>query len=257
MPLFVVKIIDFVVEPLGFGLLLVILGLGVSTRYQRVGQGLVGSGVFVLWITATPWMGTALIDSLENEFPPRPIDEVPPAEAIVVLGGGIGPTIAPRLYPDLNDAGDRLWHGARLYRADKAPRVIVSGGRVPGRPTRAAPAMKTVLTDWQVPADSVIVEAQSSSTHGNARYTATICRRRGIDRVLLVTSAAHMWRAAATFRSAAPSLTVTPAPTDYRAVREPFTPMSVLPDADGLSLSTAAAHEYVGFLYYKMQGWID
>jgi len=255
MSLFLVKVLDFVLEPLGAGLLLVLLGLGVSIKRHSAGHALVAAGALGLWILATPWMGETLIGSLESQFPPDSVEAVPAADAIVVLGGGVGPTVPPRLYPDLNDAGDRLWHGTRLYRAGVAPRIILSGGTPPGRTAPGAPAMKRLLTDWKVPADSILVEPESNTTYENARFTAALCRKRGIDEVVLVTSAAHMRRALATFRSTA--LDVVPAPTDYRAVREPFTLMSVLPDADGLSMSTAAAHEYVGYLYYQLRGWID
>src|SRR3982751_1539306 len=50
-------------------------------------------------------------------------------DAIVVLGGGIGPAEPPNIPdPHLNDAADRVWHAARLYRRGLAPRIIVSGG---------------------------------------------------------------------------------------------------------------------------------
>lgn len=255
MSLVLVKVLDFALEPLGFGLLVILLGLLVSTKHRVAGQILVGTGALALWILATPWMGDVLVGSLEQRFAPRAPDEVPTADAIVVLGGGVGPATSPRLYPDLNDGGDRLWYGARLYRANAAPRVIVTGGAPPGRSAPTAPAMKILLVDWGVPADSILVESRSNTTYENARFTAKLARTRGLEQIILVTSAAHMRRAFATFRST--SLKIFPAPTDYRKIREPFTVMSLLPDADGLSKSTTAAHEYVGHLYYDLRGWID
>ena len=257
MSLVLVKVIDFLVEPLGFGLVVVLLGLALSTRFRRPGLGVVGIGVIWLWLLATPWMGDTLLRSLESRFPPTSPNAVPSADAIVVLGGGIAPATAPRLYPDLNEAGDRLWYGARLFRAGTASKLIVSGGRPPGRSAPASPAMQKMLVDWQVPMDAIIMEAESRTTYGNARHTAALCRTQEIDEIVLVTSAAHMRRALATFRSTAPQLQIHPAPTDYRAVQEPFTPADVVPDADGIMQSTAATHEYVGYLYYKLRGWID
>ncbi|PSQ70717.1 MAG: YdcF family protein [Bacteroidetes bacterium QH_2_64_26] len=255
MTLFLVKVLDFLLRPLGVSLFLVLLGLGVATRRRKSGIALVGAGAFALWVLATPWMGNVLIGSLEDQFLPTPIGDISKADAIVVLGGGVGPAVPPRPYPDLNDAGDRLWYGVRLYRAGVATQLIVTGGSPPGAAGPGAPAMKTLLTDWQVPPDAIIVESESNTTYENARFTADLCRKRGIDEVVLATSAAHMRRALATFRST--DLDVRPASTDYRAVQEPFTVMSLLPDADGLSKSTAAAHEYVGYLYYRLRGWIE
>lgn len=255
MSLVLIKVLDFVLEPLGFGLLLVLLGLAVSVKHRIAGQILVATGALALWVLTTPWMGDVLIGSLEQRFAPHPPDEVPKADAIVVLGGGVGPATPPRLYPDLSHGGDRLWYGARLYRANVAPRVIVTGGSPPGRSAPTAPAMKTLLVDWGVPPDSILVESESNTTYDNARFTAELARTRGLERIILVTSAAHMRRALATFRST--PFKVLPAPTDYWKIREPFTVMSLLPDTEGLSKSTTAAHEYVGYLYYELRGWIE
>ena len=50
-------------------------------------------------------------------------------DAIVVLGGSIGPAVPPlRPDPQLYDSSDRVWHAARLFHRGVAPRIIVSGG---------------------------------------------------------------------------------------------------------------------------------
>jgi len=49
--------------------------------------------------------------SLERRYEPTAIDALPNADAILVLGGGVEGTAAPRLFPDLNAAADRAWMG--------------------------------------------------------------------------------------------------------------------------------------------------
>jgi uncharacterized SAM-binding protein YcdF (DUF218 family) len=254
--LFLVKLIDFAAKPLGIALIAMVAGLVLSRRHWPAGASLGGIGVLFLWACATPWMGGTLIRSLEAQFPPQPVDSVGPVDAIVALGGGVGRATPPRLHPDLYDAADRVWHAARLYKAGVAPTLIVTGGAPPGVSGTAAPAMREVLNSFGVPPDSVLLESKSQTTHGNARYTARICAERGIDRIVLVTSAAHMQRALAAFRTAAPALDIRPVATDYQAVRDPFTLLSLVPSTDKLQLSTTAFHEYVGYLYYRLRGWI-
>jgi uncharacterized SAM-binding protein YcdF (DUF218 family) len=113
-----------------------------------------------------------------------------------------------------------VWHGARLYHAGKAPRVIVSGGTDARRDDRPeAQAMQVFLRDLGVPASALLLEDRSINTRENARYTAALLQPRGQRHVLLVTSALHMRRAVALFE--AEGLKVTPAATDHEAQSPP------------------------------------
>jgi len=79
---------------------------------------------------------------------------------------------------------------------------------------------------------------------------------RGIDGpVLLVTSAAHMWRSMAVFESA--GLRAIPAATDYGSGRiELGDPRVWLPDAGALHGTDGAIKEYLGVLVYRLRGQI-
>ena len=77
---------------------------------------------------------------------------------------------------------------------------------------------------------------------------------RGLDTVLLVTSALHMHRALATFRVA--GIKALPAPTDFEVIeREAWTVLDWLPDAAALEGSTRAIREYLGLVVYQLRGW--
>ena len=256
MSLYLSKILSLLIHPLVLGLLLGATGGVVAVWWRRWGVSLVGLGLLVVWIPATPLVADGLQGTLESAFPPAPVAEAPSADAIVVLGGAIGAPRPPRVYPDLSGAADRVWHAARLYRAGKAPVIVASGGTLPWRDQRfrEAEAMQSLLTTWGVPADAVLLESQSASTYQNATNTSKIAERRGFDRVLLVTSALHMRRALATFRAA--GVSAVPAATDYRVVHGRTTLLDVVPDAGALRASTAAIREYVGYVVYDWRGWI-
>jgi len=242
-------LVRLLLQPLLLGLLVTGAGCVIAGCLQRRwGWGVVGAGLLLLWLPATTLVGTALVGSLEDEYAPVPAAESPTADAIIVLGGSAGAAHPPREMPDLHEASDRLWHAARLYRAGAAPLVVASGG---GEGTVAeAPVMRRVLTDWGVADSAVVEEAKSTSTYENARYTARLLSDRGMDEVLLVTSALHMRRAAATFR--ATGLTVHPAPTDIRVTAE--TRRSLVPDAEGLQLTSRALHEFAALAAYQWAG---
>ena len=146
----------------------------------------------------------------------------------------------------------------RLYRAAKAPLILVSGGEVPGlgKGTQTeAEAARTVLLEWGVPDTAILVEKQSKSTAENATRSRDLLAARGIKRALLVTSAAHMPRAVGVFRKA--GLEVSPCPTDYlTGWAQPDLPFRILPDPSALNDSTIALHEYAGLLIYRIRGWL-
>jgi uncharacterized SAM-binding protein YcdF (DUF218 family) len=147
-------------------------------------------------------------------------------------------------------------HAARLYRAGKAPLVVASGGNPPhlGAEASESEDMADLLVEWGVPREAIVTEGASLDTRENAVGTARLLTARGLRRILLVTSALHMTRAAAAFRAA--GLEVLPAPTDYQAVdaRE-VTWLDWLPDAGALARSSRALHEHLGRVWYRLRGW--
>jgi uncharacterized SAM-binding protein YcdF (DUF218 family) len=256
--LYLSKLLSLFLHPLTLGLLLGGVGVGVGVAWRRrAGLAVVALGLLVVWVPATPWVADGLLGTLERPFPPAPAAAAPTADAIVVLGGAVGLPRPPRVYPDLHGASDRVWHAARLYEAGKAPLVIASGGTLPWRDRtyREAAAMRSLLVSWGVPADAIVAEDASANTYQNAQRTAEIVRARGLDRVLLVTSAFHMRRALATFRSA--GVETVPAATDYRVVEQTTTLLSLFPSVEALGSSTTALREYAGYLVYRWRGWIE
>lgn len=256
MSVFLSKVLSLLIHPLPLGMLVVAVGVVSAVWRRRVGIAVVSGGLLLLWIPSTPVFSDWLQGTLEHRHPPRPVEAVPEADAIVTLGGAVGAPVPPRVYPDLNGSADRVWHAARLYRAGKAPLIVASGGTLPWRDQthREAPVMQSLLTNWGVAPDSVLVESESANTYENATGTAALAKERGIEQILLVTSALHMRRALATFRRT--GLEVIPVATDYQVVERRRTLLDMAPDAGALQRSTAALREYVGYLVYDWRGWI-
>ena len=225
-------------------------------RRRFIGIGLVLLALVWSWALATPAVSDALRGSLERHFPPTSIDQIPTADAIVVLGGGVQPRAGQRLGPNLGSAADRLWFGARLYDAGKAPLVIVTGSRpyVDGGPS-AADAAAEILRSLGVPADDIIAPGRSIRTYTDALIVDEIAEQRGFGRLLLVTSALHMPRARATFKAV--GVPVYPAPTDYEVAGVARTgEYRWLPTTDAFWHSSHAFHEYVGRIWYRYKGWL-
>jgi uncharacterized SAM-binding protein YcdF (DUF218 family) len=204
-----------------------------------------------LWLWSTPAASLALRSHIEFRHPDVPVASMQTADAIVVLGGSVMPPDSPGRFVDLAGGADRVWHAARLYKAGKAPLILLSGGSDPAYSVMSeAQAMQVFLRDLGVPDSAMLLEQESRNTHQNAENSARLLHQRGFNRILLVTSALHMERALREFESR--GLEVVPAVTDREAGEPPPIPWRYLPDADSLSASARALKELLGQLVVRM-----
>ncbi|KHD07711.1 hypothetical protein PN36_15880 [Candidatus Thiomargarita nelsonii] len=258
MSFFLSKLLPQLIYPVSLTIWLSIFaGLFAWRGHKRLAGIALFLSVALLWVSSMQVTADYLSISLERKYLPVPIESSPVADAVVVLGGGVGSAEPPRLAPDLNQASDRVLHAARLYRAGKAPVVIVSGGGIAWQDATKPITipMKTILQECGVPATAIIMETNSLNTYQNALETKRILEKQGLNRVLLVTSALHMPRALATLRSA--GINAIPSPTDFEGIdREQRTILDWLPQANILERTTRIIKEYMGLAVYRWRGWI-
>jgi uncharacterized SAM-binding protein YcdF (DUF218 family) len=250
--LFLSKFVIWLISPLGMAFCLAGLALALAWRRRLRGSMALAALAFAwLWTWSMPMLGHWLGSSIEQQYPQVPIAALAKAPAMVVLGGSVSPPQLGGSEIDLNSAADRVWYAARLFHAAKAPMLILSGGYDPERHAYSeARAMAAFLTDLGVPDQAMVLEEQSRNTRQNAANSAALLKARGIDRILLVTSALHMPRAMALFT--AQGLQVIPAPTDFESRQAPPSGLLAwLPDALALYGSGRAMKELVG----KWVGW--
>jgi uncharacterized SAM-binding protein YcdF (DUF218 family) len=244
-------------HPLTFAILLLAAGVVLWRRgvWARI---LCAAALLVIVIFGAPMTANALLRPLEEQYPDTPVDALPQAQAIVVLGGSVHVPSLRHREIGLVDGSDRERHAVRLYKAGKAPLVLASGGSHPaaggGRLTPEAQVMSALMQEWGVPAQAILVEDRSLDTHQNAVFSFQFLSARGIRNILLVTSAAHMPRAAAAFRKA--GFVVVPAPADFLTGWAAFdVPLSWWPNARSMTRSDLAIREWLGLLAYRLCGW--
>jgi uncharacterized SAM-binding protein YcdF (DUF218 family) len=200
--------------------------------------------------------------SLEWQY--LPPEELPTADAIVVLGGAIRSADPPRPWVDVMESGDRPIHGAQLYLTGKAPKIIMSGGRInwQGSGPPESSDMAAIAEALGVPAEDILEDPSSLNTYQNAVNVKQILDEEGMDRILLVTSAIHMPRSIKIFERL--GIEAIAAPTDFRMISPTSPPdrsiqariLNTLPDVERLDYSTRALKEYVGMVVYRLRGWL-
>jgi|SRR5579862_664356 len=251
------KLLAPLFDPLVLAILLAIGALVIWKRIRLAVRLLILS-VALLLIFSSPIVAGALVRSLENQYRDPGLD-VPAAQAIVVLGGTIHMPSQSHHLTGLIDSSDRLLVAFRLYRSGKAPLVFCSGGNNPIGPqngkTPEANWMAQLLEEWNIPPTAIELETGSINTHENAIRSYQVLAPRGIRRILLVTSAMHMPRAAGAFRRA--GFEVMAAPADFRTGwGQPNALEKMRPTASNLVSSDAALHEWLGIAIYRMRGWM-
>lgn len=249
------KIFGFFALPSNLILMLGVLGVVLMfTRRARIGRFLAATSIMLLAVFGLSPAGNALMELLEDRFPPWDASRGPPA-GIVVLGGAVDPDFVPsRGGPDLNEASERIVVVAQLARTYPQARIVYSGGngRFLGGAGSEADAVAPILASFGISSDRVTLEGRSRTTAENAAYSKALVVPRAGDRWLLVTSGYHMPRAIGVFRKV--GFDVEPYPVDYRTrgTSDFLTPFDEV--ASGLRRTDAAAREWVGLFAYWLAG---
>lgn len=245
-------LVSATVNPLVAGLLLVLLaavlawrGARGSDRCRRWAWRAGLTAAVWLWFWSTPLACWLLGRGFDAAYPPVVAEDAPTADAIVVLGGGVSAGAEAGLpYPDLGPSADRVWHGIRLYRAGKAPRIVATG---------LDPSLSTgpMLRDFGVPEGDATFLDGPRNTEEESRAVAALLPPG--SRILLVTSAAHMRRSLLLFRHA--GLDALPAATDHEtSVRcgEGFYPGWLCPDPGCLDGACRLFKEHYAYWGYRL-----
>lgn len=254
--LYLSKLLPLLVYPPGLTIVLLLVAAALRKRLPRSAAALFSFAVFSLYAFSIGSVADALHRPLESTWPAVNVSDLKNADAIVVLGGYLHSPGAHRPAAELNEAGDRLRAAAHLFRAGKAPWILLTGGNQPMLGDTAVPeaqAARGILQEWGVPLEAILVEDRSRNTRENGLFSAPVLQSKGARRLILVTSASHMPRAVAVFRRL--GLQVIPFPTDYRSGWEKPNLLKWIPDADALLRSKIALNEWIGMLTYRVRGW--
>jgi len=253
---YVNKIVGWALSPIGvlflglvFGALLCAFGSKLGGAWRKAGKWVLALAVAQAWIfgcgVTTRIVGVPL-EGAERESSAK---SLPCADAIVLLGGGMG--IHEKCgRAEIYGGADRVWMAARAFKAGKAPFMTVSGGGAEGE--------IAFLADFGVDTNRIVKLENARNTEEEARMIAkelsASASSSARKKVLLVTSAWHMPRAKMLFERA--GLDVVPAPTDYEmhaAAEAPLRAGDFFPNAEALVRNSYAVKEWVARALYSLK----
>ena len=247
------------VEP--YRLLFLLMGLAIGNLWLRRQETrrrllLLTLAYASCTMISLPMVGYLALASLEWRYPPlgtRPAD----ADAIVVLSGYVRSPDKFRSHAELG-AGTvyRCLQAAQVYHQGKALPVLVSGGNVD--PEASGPTAAQVMHDFLISIGvqerDLITEDKSRTTYENAVESFTRLKQRGLKKIILVTDAAHMYRAVRCFRNQ--GIEVVPSGCNYQATEFEYSLFDFLPSPSGAGGCLEAFHEWLGVAFYRLKGWI-
>ncbi len=240
------------------------LVLAASRRHRRAGcRWLVCGGLLFMIFLFTP-LAEYLVLRLERPYPPMLAPpESPKVGRIVVLAGYAEDHPG---FPITSNVSAQtictMTEGLRLYRLLPGTKLILSGGiiRIGDRPVSAM--MADFLQQVGVPADEIIVEGNSQNTYENLLEVKKFV---GSDPFILVAAGCDLRRATAVARKL--QMAAIPAPACIWASQHHPEKASAGekiaaflrrfgPSVENLSRLQWAYHEYLGYVWYRLLGYI-
>lgn len=246
-------------QPLTLAWLLLTLWLVIALVRRRHGTRLLRLAWLILSLPICTPLPSWFLAQLENRHPAVRLEDLPKADFIVCLGGGMEPGQREPTGIHLTVGGaDRLTTALALAVRRQAPALVLGGGgsRRGGKTIAQADAIAAELTRIAPLPVETLSLGLCADTHDEAVKAAALAQQRGWKKVLLVTSASHMPRAAATFAKTGLQVVAVPCSYESSFNRSDEIRWFHLPHTGGLSLYSAWLHEVLGLAVYRWRGWL-
>lgn len=261
--------VELLVDPLAIVFILVVLVL-VLSLVTRGGAGIWGlrvlSGAVVagFLISAAPSVVNPLLELQENHTPASQDCRAPDAP-LVVLSGGVSSRVESA--DDLSRVYEatfvRMVEAIDLIneRPGNYPVYLLGGSQRNG--VAEADVMQTFFIQSGIDPARLELERESANTAASALRLASLLgvpdaetgtgTHQNPPRIRLLTSALHMTRSAAVFRSA--GFDVCPIPVGAKAIPD-VSWWRLLPQTTALRKFDELLHEWIGLAYYRLQGYL-
>jgi uncharacterized SAM-binding protein YcdF (DUF218 family) len=250
------KIVWALLRPETLFLLVLFLSWGLLwLGRHRAAKRTLGLTLSGLVLVAVFPLADLLMGPLERRFVAQPT--VQNVSHIIVLGGSEVPDLTLAWnQAQLNEAGERYLAGVSLANRFSEADLVFSGGSgaLVSSEVREAGIAEMIFLNAGIAPDRLYIESASRNTAENARNTLTLFKDVPQGQTLLVTSAAHMPRAIASFCTAGWQNLVA-WPVDFRSGA--FWGRVGWNLAGNLDDLNKGAKEWIGLLAYRWTGRIS
>jgi uncharacterized SAM-binding protein YcdF (DUF218 family) len=252
---FLSKTLNYLVMPLT--IIFVCFLASVLIRNLTWKKRMFWSGLILLFFFSNDFIANEAMRAWEIEA--RPFNSLPQYKLAIVLTGATISGLTPddRVY--FQRGADRVVHTVQLYKLGLAEKILISGGsgRLVDTGEREADEFREAMIIMGVPAEAIIIENATRNTHESAVEVKKMLDSMNVtsDSCLLVTSAFHMRRSLACYRKV--GLKLEAFTTDfYSHPRVFYLDTFLIPKVDAMSIWHKLIREWVGFIAYKIAGYV-
>jgi uncharacterized SAM-binding protein YcdF (DUF218 family) len=210
---------------------------------------LVYLAIGILYIISTPIFSNKLFKIVEGNEYRKTISAIDSADAIIVLSGMLEINeMRDSTYIEWGDS-DRYFGGTGLFKAGKAQMLVFTGGKMPWDESKKSEGevLKEYAISNGIPTENIFVTKNVENTADEAVAVKALISPS--KKIILVTSAYHMYRAQKLFEKN--GFEVIPFKVDYKTSPNSIINfMDLLPTAKKLELSETGIREIIGRLYY-------
>lgn len=245
------KLLSFFLSPFNGILLLLVISFLIRRASWKRTLRITALALFLIF--SNRWLQHKAL--LAYQAPPVQKPTHKSYAAGIVLGGFLG---YDRVYqkPFFGGAADRFIQIFQLYRQGIIRKIIITGGNgeLWYRDYKEADWVKLEFEKMGVSATDILIDNQSRNTFENAAEAKKILEKAGFNgKVLLITSAHHIPRAAAVFEKA--GITCDAYPCAFIESHNPLTPGSYfIPSLEAMQKWDILLKEWFGLLAYRLTG---
>ena len=241
------KILPLFILPVMLVIIVILIGL-IKNKKK-----LIYIAIGVLYTISTPIFSNNFFKLVEDSEYRKPISTIDSADAIVVLSGILGINeVGDSTYIEWGDP-DRFFGGIALFKAGKAQKLVFTGGKMPWDMAKKTEGvvLKEYAISNGIPSQKILVTKDVENTADEAVAVKELISPS--KKIILVTSAYHMYRAKKLFEKQ--GFKVVPYKVDYKSAGESaITVMDFLPSAGNLELTETGIREILGRIYYIIKG---
>ena len=229
-------------------LVIIVILIGLIKNKKK----LIYIAIGVLYIISTPIFSNNFFKLVEGSEYRKPISAIDSADAIVVLSGMLEINeVEDSTYVEWGDP-DRFFGGIELFKASKAQKLVFTGGKMPWDKVNKTEGevLKEYAISNGIPSNKIFVTKDVENTAEEAVAVKELINPS--KRIILVTSAFHMYRAKKLFEKQ--GFIVIPYKVDYKSeINKEITIIDLLPSAVNLELTEIGIRETIGRLFYLVK----
>ena len=240
------KILPIFVLPIMLVIMVILIGL-IKNKKK-----LIYIAIGVLYILSTPIFSNNFFKLVEGSEYRKPVNTIDSADAIVVLSGMLEINqVGDSTYIEWGDP-DRFFGGIALFKTGKAQKLVFTGGKMPWDKAKKTEGdvLKEYATSNGIASEKIFVTKDVENTADEAAAVKELISPS--KRIILVTSAYHMYRAKRLFEKQ--GFIVIPYKVDYKAAGINKSKLiDFLPNANNLELTETGIKEIIGRLFYLVK----